>query len=81
MSKRWIIPDIHGCLRTVKALLENTLLVTKHDQLYFLGDYIDRGPDGKGVIDYLMHLQKEEYNVQTNFQTIMVSLSGRAEHP
>ena len=63
MSQRWIIPDIHGCAQTVKVLLENMLKVTKHDQLYFLGDYIDRGPDGKSVIDYLMQLQKEEYNV------------------
>ena len=63
MSQRWIIPDIHGCFKTVKALLENTLKVTKNDELYFLGDYIDRGPDSKGVFDYLMHLQNEEYNV------------------
>ena len=63
MSKSWIIPDIHGCAKTLKVLLENMLNVTKHDQLYFLGDYIDRGPDRKGVIDYLMHLQKEEYEV------------------
>ena len=63
MSKSWIIPDIHGCAKTLKVLLENMLMVTKHDQLYFLGDYIDRGPDSKGVIDYLMWLQKEEYEV------------------
>ena len=63
MSQRWIIPDIHGCPRTLQALLENLLKVTKHDHLYFLGDYIDRGPDSKGVIDYLMHLYEEEYNV------------------
>ena len=63
MSQRWIIPDIHGCPHTLQALLENLLKVTKHDLLYFLGDYIDRGPDSKGVIDYLMHLQEEEYNV------------------
>ena len=63
MSKSWIIPDIHGCAKTLKVLLENMLNVTKHDQLYFLGDYIDRGPDSKGVIDYLMRLQKEEYEV------------------
>ena len=63
MSQRWIIPDIHGCIKTVKVLLENILRVTKNDQLYFLGDYIDRGPDGKGVIDYMMHLQKEDYDV------------------
>ena len=63
MSQRWIIPDIHGCAKTLKVLLENMLKVTKNDDVYFLGDYIDRGPDGKGVIDYLMRLQKEEYNV------------------
>lgn len=63
MPQRWIIPDVHGCTKTLKVLLENMLKVTKHDELYFLGDYIDRGPDGKGVIDYLMLLQKEEYNV------------------
>ena len=63
MAQRWIIPDIHGCAQTLKALLENLLKVTKNDTLYFLGDYIDRGPDGKGVIDYLMHLKEEEYNI------------------
>ena len=63
MGQRWIIPDIHGCLKTVKALVENTLKANKNDTLYFLGDYIDRGPDGKGVIDYLMQLQQEEYDV------------------
>lgn len=63
MAKRWIIPDIHGCSKTVRFLLENQLKITKHDSIYFLGDYIDRGPDGKGVIDYLMYLEKEEYEV------------------
>jgi serine/threonine protein phosphatase 1 len=63
MSQRWIIPDIHGCVKTVQTLLEYQLKVTKHDKIYFLGDYIDRGPDGKGVIDYLMHLKEEEYDV------------------
>ena len=63
MSQSWIIPDIHGCAKTLKVLLEYQLKITKNDHLYFLGDYIDRGPDGKGVIDYLMHLQQEEYNV------------------
>lgn len=63
MSQRWIIPDIHGCVKTVKTLVEYQLRLTKEDELFFLGDYIDRGPDGKGVIDYLMGLQKEGYQV------------------
>jgi len=64
MSKRWVIPDVHGCINTLKALVENQIKPSKYDWLFFLGDYIDRGPDSKGVIDYLMHLQKEEYNLR-----------------
>lgn len=63
MSSRWIIPDIHGHARTLRILIENQLKPSKSDQLYFLGDYIDRGPDSKGVIDYIMNLQKEGYDV------------------
>ena len=60
---RWIIPDIHGCARTMKVLLENVLKVTKDDELFFLGDYIDRGPASKDVIDYLMDLQDKGWNI------------------
>ena len=56
---RWIIPDIHGCAKTLKTLLENLLKVSKEDELFFLGDYIDRGPSGKEVIDYLMNLEAD----------------------
>ena len=60
---RWIIPDIHGCAKTLKVLLENMLRVTKDDELFFLGDYIDRGPTSKDVIDYLMNLQENGWNI------------------
>lgn len=59
---RWAISDIHGCAKTFKALLDKIQLV-KEDELYLLGDYIDRGPDSKGVIDHIWHLQKEGYHV------------------
>jgi serine/threonine protein phosphatase 1 len=63
MKKRWVIPDIHGCVNTLKALIEEQIRPARYDELYFLGDYIDRGPDSRGVIDYIRHLQKEEYTV------------------
>lgn len=64
MGKRWVIPDIHGCSKTLQALIEKHIKPTKFDALYFLGDYIDRGPDSKAVLDYLMQLEQNEYNVQ-----------------
>jgi len=65
MREHWVIPDIHGCAKTLRALIEDLIQPSKHDWLYFLGDYIDRGPSSKEVIDYLIYLQKEEYNIRT----------------
>lgn len=54
----FIIGDIHGCNRTFQVLLER-LDLGEGDQLVLLGDYIDRGPDSKGVIDTIFRLQKD----------------------
>ena len=51
------IGDIHGCLKTLEVLLEQ-LAPTDGDHLVFVGDYVDRGPDSKGVIDYLLKLRQ-----------------------
>ncbi|MBN1339239.1 MAG: serine/threonine protein phosphatase [Bacteroidales bacterium] len=64
MAKRWVIPDIHGCAKTLVGLFDYMIRPSKHDRLYFLGDYIDRGPSSKEVIDFLMQLQKDDYEVR-----------------
>jgi len=60
---RYAISDIHGCLKSFQALLKK-IKFSKKDELFLLGDYIDRGPDSKGVIDYIWHLQAEGYKLQ-----------------
>jgi serine/threonine protein phosphatase 1 len=60
--RRIAISDIHGCLKTFYALLLE-IKFNKQDQLYLLGDYIDRGPDSKGVIDYIWQLQQAGYSI------------------
>ncbi|MFT5168289.1 MAG: serine/threonine protein phosphatase 1, partial [Saprospiraceae bacterium] len=60
--KQYAISDIHGCAKTFKALLEQ-ISFSKEDVLYLLGDYVDRGPDSKGVIDHIWQLQSEGYTV------------------
>lgn len=52
------IGDIHGCPKSLDALLEE-VAPTGDDQLIFVGDYMDRGPDSRGVITRLLKLQKE----------------------
>ena len=61
-GKRYVISDIHGCAKTFKALIEKIKLTT-NDQLFLLGDYIDRGPDSKSVLDYIIYLIENNYNV------------------
>ncbi|MCX6243646.1 MAG: metallophosphoesterase [Bacteroidetes bacterium] len=82
MKKQWVIPDIHGCVNTLKALIEEQIKPTRYDELYFLGDYIDRGPNSKAVIDYIRNLQKDEYSVKPlkgNHEDFVVELYD-AEH-
>ncbi|MCD4795245.1 MAG: serine/threonine protein phosphatase [Bacteroidales bacterium] len=62
MGRRLVISDIHGCSKTLLALLKRIEL-NKEDNLYFLGDYIDRGPDSSGVLDIIIDLKKEGYNI------------------
>ncbi|MGJ8676329.1 MAG: metallophosphoesterase family protein [Akkermansiaceae bacterium] len=57
------IGDIHGCLTAFKTLVD-FVSPSADDTLVTLGDYIDRGPDSKGVIDYLIEL-REQYQVVT----------------
>src|SRR4051812_10474010 len=49
------VGDIHGTSAALDALLA-VVQPTADDLLVFLGDYVDRGPDSKGVIDRLIAL-------------------------
>ena len=60
---RYATTDIHGCLQTLRHLVEEELQLSRHDELYLLGDYVNKGPDSKGVLDYLMQLQASGYQV------------------
>lgn len=55
---RYIIGDIHGCDHELRHLVL-TLPLTSGDQVVFLGDYIDRGPDSKEVVTFLLALPKQ----------------------
>jgi len=52
------IGDIHGCSKTLEKLLDR-IAPDSDDHLVFIGDYVDRGPDSRAVINRLIQLQKE----------------------
>lgn len=47
------IGDVHGCAAALATLL-SALDLQPDDIVIVLGDYVDRGPDSKGVIDQLL---------------------------
>jgi serine/threonine protein phosphatase 1 len=59
--KRYVIGDVHGCYDELCALLD---MIHKHAdgnqyKIIFVGDYVDRGPDSKKVVDQIRLLEKE----------------------
>ena len=58
---RWIIGDIHGMLRPLSTLLAEVQRFDAESQLIFVGDYINRGPQARGVIDYLLTLTNASF--------------------
>jgi serine/threonine protein phosphatase 1 len=60
---RYAIGDIHGGAGTLGALLEQ-LQLQPSDRLFLLGDYIDRGPDSKGVLDTILQLLHSGHDVR-----------------
>jgi serine/threonine protein phosphatase 1 len=47
------IGDVHGYKHKLEALIEK-VAPTAIDRVVFLGDLIDRGPDSRGVIDFVL---------------------------
>ncbi len=58
MGRIFAIGDIHGCISKLENIIDRIDLDAQNDTLVFIGDYIDRGPDSKGVVDFVLELRK-----------------------
>jgi serine/threonine protein phosphatase 1 len=59
--RTYAVGDVHGRLDLLRAAIET---ISDHvgDRTFrvvFLGDYVDRGPDSRGVVEHLIELQRE----------------------
>ncbi|MEM7106021.1 MAG: metallophosphoesterase family protein [Bacteroidota bacterium] len=77
------ISDIHGCEKTFRELIKKIKL-EKEDELFILGDFIDRGPDSRGVINYVFSLREKGFSVHTlmgNHEAMLMnSFSDSMQH-
>ena len=62
--KIYCMSDIHACLESFEAALENVICHLDEDDtmLLLLGDYVHGGDSGRGVLDKIMHLQEQYGN-------------------
>ncbi len=66
------IGDIHGCAEALEALLKRLPMAWEEDLLIFLGDYIDRGPESRRVVEIVMDLTRR-------YPGKVIALSGNHE--
>lgn len=55
--RSFVIGDVHGCAATLRRLVDAILRPAPQDRIYLLGDLIDRGPDSRGVLDFIFELR------------------------
>jgi serine/threonine protein phosphatase 1 len=78
--RQFAITDIHGCAQTFEALLDRIAL-THLDELYLLGDYVDRGPDSKGVVEAILGMKQDGYKVHClmgNHEIMLLDLAAQS---
>jgi len=72
---RWIIGDVHGMLRPLEGLLAGIGRADSEARLYFVGDYVNRGLESKGVIDLLLTLNNARF-IRGNHDDIFDQVIG-----
>jgi len=72
------IGDVHGCLTALRTL-DKRVAFGPEDLVITLGDYVDRGPDSKGVIDYLIALRKRTKLITLRGNHEVMMLSARSQ--
>ncbi|WP_424951828.1 metallophosphoesterase [Deinococcus sp.] len=82
MSDLWVVGDVHGALPSLRTLLQRARLADFEDNwlgdgstLVLLGDLMDRGPDGLGVVRLVRRLEEQARQVGGQ----VVSLLGNHE--
>jgi serine/threonine protein phosphatase 1 len=70
-----VIGDLHGCIGTLKKIYPR--LKEKTDEIYSVGDLVDRGPDPKAVVQFCM--DHEIKCVRGNHEDIILKVIGEEE--
>jgi serine/threonine protein phosphatase 1 len=81
-GRTFVVGDLHGCLDELQVLLDGTA-PRAVDTIIFLGDYVDRGPASRAVIDRLIRLRSEGPRcvfLRGNHEDMFLAYMGFAGH-
>jgi serine/threonine protein phosphatase 1 len=77
-GRLFAIGDIHGCADELSAMLK-AIAPAAGDTVVFVGDYVDRGPAARDVVEIAMDLEKtsaETVFLKGNHEDMMLSFLG-----
>ncbi len=75
----YVIGDIHGCLQPLQRLLKK-IAPQAGDEVVFIGDYIDRGPQSREVVEHLLGLSYRCVFLLGNHEKMLLDyLDGKEE--
>lgn len=77
-GRLFAIGDIHGCPDELSAILK-AIAPTAGDTVVFVGDYVDRGPSARDVIELALELEKTDAEcvfLKGNHEDMMMSFLG-----
>jgi serine/threonine protein phosphatase 1 len=81
-GRLFAIGDIHGCVDELTAML-STIAPVRGDTVVFVGDYIDRGPAARDVVEALLEFRRgpaEYVFLKGNHEDMMLSFLGLPGH-
>ena len=76
------VGDLHGCTEELEILLyflSDQQQLAENDLIVFIGDYIDRGPNSKGIVERLLAFQRAHRNsvfLRGNHEDMLLEFLG-----
>ena len=77
-GRDFVVGDVHGCFRTLEALLEEVSFRPGRDRLFSVGDLVDRGPHSTDAIEWLVDGRIDGATMGNHENAVVAFLMGRS---